>query len=388
VRDDTAMSLNTDELVEGLEGEEREARRKLLEHLHDEGFSAKELSAAVQEDRLALLPVERVLGGTHTAREIEEQTGLSAEMLLELRRRLGLPANDPDERQFGDEDIAMAKSTRVFLEAGLSDEAISEMTRVLGESMARLAATTASAFVASFLKAGDTEYDVAVRFAELAEELTPAVEPILVSAYNAHLREAVRRGMIGRAEMAAGSLAEAQEITVCFADLVGFTRMGGQVEAQELGGVAGKLAQVANEVVDSPVRLIKTIGDAAMFVSPDPGAMVAVALRLVDAAQEADLPSLRAGIAFGPALLRAGDYYGNSVNVASRVTGVGRPDSVLCTEDVHAAAEEDFEWSFAGKHRLKGVSESLPLYRARWPRPDDGQDSAKKARQRRRKSPT
>ncbi len=102
------------------------------------------------------------------------------------------------------------------------------MTRVLGESMARLAATTASAFVDSFLEAGDSEYDLAMRFTELAEKLTPAVHPILVSAYNAHLREAVRRGMIGRDERAAGAVADAQELAVCFADLVGFTRMGGR----------------------------------------------------------------------------------------------------------------------------------------------------------------
>ena len=66
-----------------------------------------------------------------------------------------------------------------------------------------------------------------------------------------------------------------------------------------------------------------------------------VALRLVEAAEEAELPSLRAGIALGPALLRAGDYYGHSVNIASRVTGIARPGSVLCTEEVRDAAGDD-----------------------------------------------
>jgi adenylate cyclase len=101
-----------------------------------------------------------------------------------------------------------------------------------------------------------------------------------------------------------------------------------------------------------------------MFVSPEPAPLVAVALALVEAVQAADLPALRAGIAFGPALLRAGDFYGHSVNLASRVTGVARPESVLCTQEVHDAATEAFEWSFAGKHRLKGIPERVPLYRA------------------------
>ena len=62
-----------------------------------------------------------------------------------------------------------------------------------------------------------------------------------------------------------------------------------------------------------------------MFVSPEPAPLVAVALALVDAVAGRGLPSLRAGIAVGPALLRAGDFYGHSVNLASRVTGVARP---------------------------------------------------------------
>jgi adenylate cyclase len=236
--------------------------------------------------------------------------------------------------------------------------------------MGRLSATTASAFVETFLKPGDSEYDVATRFAELAEEMTPAVHPILVAAYNAHLRESVRRGMIGAAERRAGALAEAQDLCVCFADLVGFTRMGVQVEVQELGGVAGRLAELANDVTSGPVRLIKTIGDAAMFVSPEPAAMVGVALALGEAMAKAEMPSLRAGIAFGPALQRAGDYYGHSVNLASRVTGVARPDSVLCTQEVRDAAGDGYDWSFAGKHRLKGVGDAVPLHRARRPKGD------------------
>lgn len=110
---------------------------------------------------------------------------------------------------------------------------------------------------------------------------------------------------------------------------------------------------------------MKTIGDAAVFVSPDPGAMVAVGLSLVEAVEEAGLPSLRAGVASGPALLRAGDFYGHTVNLASRVTGTARPGSVLCTAEVHDTAPADFDWSFAGRHQLKGVAGPLPLYRAR-----------------------
>jgi len=244
---------------------------------------------------------------------------------------------------------------------------------VLGESMSRLAATTTGAFVDTFLEPGDSEQDVALRFAGLAQELAPKLAPVLEGAFNAHLREAVRRGIIGRAERESGQVGGAQEMTVCFADLVGFTRLGGEVEPGELGRVAVKLGELATKVAKPPVRLVKTIGDAAMFVSPDPGSLVDVALTLLESAEQAELPTLRAGVAVGPALARAGDFYGHAVNVASRVTGAARPGSVLCTKEVRDAARDDFHWSSAGRHKLKGLLSPVLLYRAR--RPEEGADA-------------
>jgi adenylate cyclase len=351
-------------LLDGLEGEEREAREQLLERLAAEGFSLDELTSAVAENRLSLLPVERVLEGRYTAAEIEARTGLPVELLLRMRRMLGLPAAEPDDRVFGEEEIASAQSTKVFLEAGFSEEAITEITRVLGEAMSRVAATTVAAFADSFLQAGDSEQDVAWRFAALAEQLAPAFSPVLLAAYEAHLREAVQRGVISRAEREAGHIVGEQDIAVCFADLVGFTALGGQLEAQELGSVVTKFGELAAEVAESDVRLIKTIGDAAMLASPEPAPLVRAALSLVDAVEEADLPSVRAGVAYGQALPRTGDLFGHAVNLASRVTGVARPGSVLCTAEVHDAAPAQFDWSSAGRYRLKGLG-SLHLYRAR-----------------------
>jgi adenylate cyclase len=383
------MDFVAEGLLDGLEGDERAARERLLETLRDGGVDLAELRSAVAEDRLALLPVERVLGGRYTAREIEQRTGVHAALLLRIRRLQGLPEAGADDRVFGDEDVEAAQSTRLFLETGLSEEAISEMTRVLGEAMARISATTAATFVGAFLKPGDSEEEVAIRFAELAETLTPALGPVFMATFKAHLRESVRRGMLGRAEREAGRVDGQQEVAVCFADVVGFTRLGGEVDVEELGHVAGRLAELAGDVAREPVRLVKTIGDAAMFVSPDPGALVSVALDLVAAVEQAELPTLRAGIALGPALQRAGDYYGHSVNLASRVTGVARPGSVLCTKEVHDAAPE-FDWSFAGRHRLKGVGDAVPLYRARQREepeqsPDRTADSVRKPKADRRR---
>jgi adenylate cyclase len=365
-------------LLDGLEGEERETRLALLEQLSGDGFAIEDLQRAVAEDRLALLPVQRLLGASYTAHEIEQRTGLPARTMLLIRRLSGLSEAGPDDRVFGDEDVALAQSTRAFIDAGLGEDAIVEMTRVLGEGMSRAAATTTALFAEAFLKPGDNEREVAQRFAVLADQLLPAVQPVLVAAFKAHLRESVQRGMLGPTELEAGHIPDAQDLAVCFADLVGFTRLGGEIEVRELGMVAETLARLATELTVAPVRLVKTIGDAALFVSIEPGPLVGVALSLVEAVAEAELPSLRAGVASGPALQRAGDFYGHSVNLASRVTGIARPGSVLCTEPVRDAAPDDFDWSFAGRHRFKGIPEPMPLYRARRPSAEPSEEGVRR----------
>ena len=382
------MDFEAAGLLDGLDPEARAAREQLLERLTAEGFTLEQLKAAVDEDRLALLPVQRVLGGRYTATEVSKRTGVPTELVLRNRRLLGLPEASAEDRVFGDEDIAAITSLRTYLELGLGEDGIAEIARVLGEAMARVAATSTAVFAGAFLREGDSEEDVAWRFAELAEEVTSRIEPILLSAYTAHLRENVQRGVLSRAELEAGRLVGEQETSVCFADMVGFTTLGAEIDAQELGGVVGRFGELAADAANTEVRLVKTIGDAAMLASREPAPLVEAALKLLEAADAADLPSLRAGLACGSALPRAGDLYGHAVNLASRVTAISRPGSVLCTKEVRDAASEDFDWSFAGRHRLKGIGESVPLYRARrlGPQSDEAGASRPTAGRRRRRA--
>src|SRR6201999_259496 len=183
---DETVDFDGEQWLAGLHGSEREQRRKLLPLLADDGFSEQELQVAVAENRLALLPVDRMLGGTHSAREIEQRSGLPADVLVRMRRLVGLAEPGIDERVFSEVDIEAARSTKLFLDAGFSEDAIIEITAVLGEGMGRLAAAIRAAFLQTFLRKGDSEEDVALRSAELAEQLTRATEPILVSGFNAH----------------------------------------------------------------------------------------------------------------------------------------------------------------------------------------------------------
>lgn len=164
------------------------------------------------------------------------------------------------------------------------------------------------------------------------------------------LRLQLRHGLdteaVNVAERAAGSLHGAREVTVCFADLVDFTRLGEAVPPEEPENLANRLTCLARDVAAPPVRFIKTIGDAVMFVSTDAAALLRAALGLVAAAEKDDLPQLRVGLAAGKAVGRAGDWFGSPVNLASRVTAMARPGAVLVAESAHDAIgdTDDFAW--------------------------------------------
>jgi adenylate cyclase len=104
-----------------------------------------------------------------------------------------------------------------------------------------------------------------------------------------------------------------------------------------------------------------------MLASPDPASLLEAGLSLLDAADSEgeDFPQLRVGSALGAALSRAGDWFGRPVNLASRITQIARPGSLLAEREVREAAPETFRWSYAGERRLKGVSGAVPLFRAR-----------------------
>jgi adenylate cyclase len=154
---------------------------------------------------------------------------------------------------------------------------------------------------------------------------------------------------------------------VCFADLVGFTRLGEEVPPDELGRLAVRLEALATEVAAPPVRLIKTIGDAAMLTSLEPEPLLDAALELLDAAdaEGEDFPQLRVGMALGSALSRACDWFGRPVNLASRITSIARPGSLLAERALRDSARSSYRWSYAGERRLRGIREPVPLFRAR-----------------------
>ena len=251
-------------------------------------------------------------------------------MLAGQWQALGLPRNDPDAKVFSERDVEAAKQLKAFLDAGLPIDGIMGVARVMGESMRRTSDAVLDLAGQAFLQAGDSERDLGLRFAEAATELIPLMEDQLDYVFNLHMRERIRSDVVSATERATGKVPGSKEVSVAFADLVDFTKLGESLEPEDIGGLAGELAEMAADVAEGSVRLVKTIGDAAMLVASENDELIEASLELVARADERGdgFPQLRAGVACGLAVSRAGDWYGRPVNVASRVTSVARPGSV------------------------------------------------------------
>jgi adenylate cyclase len=366
------MDWDAEGLLDGLENPRaRAVRAALLAELHESGVPAEELRRAVAEDRLALLPVERLLTSEPqwSAREIAERSGMELDVFVASRRALGFPVPDPDETAFGQADLEAAELAARYSAVFPGQEAI-EVTRVLGQGMARYAEAIRALASHTLLEPGIDERELAHRYEAVGRALLPLAAPLLEHALKLHVREVLREDAITREQLEAGGAQDTQDTTVAFADLVGFTALGETVDTEELTGVAERLAELTGRLVEPPVRLVKQIGDAVMLVSPDAEAMVRTVLALVDegAADEA-FPSLRAGVAYGPAINRWGDWYGSTVNVASRLTARARPASVLATDAVREQTGGAYSWSSAGSKKLRGLTTPVKTFRVRR---DDG----------------
>jgi adenylate cyclase len=367
--EDAHIDFEAEGLLESLDAQHRAERLGLLEQLAADGVPLEELKRRSLDGTLMFLPAERVLVGGHryTASQIAELAGVDLDFLVSIRRAMGLPVPGEEEAVYTEDELESVRTTNAFREAGISEEEMFELTRILGRGLSQAAEAMRALVLRLVLEPGVSEQELAQRYALATSQLAPLLGPLLTNLLTLHLRQMAESEAISAAERSGGQLPGSREIAVGFADLVGFTRLGEEVAPDELGRLAGRLEVLASEVIESPVRVVKTIGDAVMLASPDPAVLIEGSLALVDAAdaEGEEFPQLRAGVAMGPALSRAGDWFGRPVNLASRITGVARPGSVLVDREAREASRESYRWSFAGERRLRGIREPVTLYRAR-----------------------
>ena len=301
-----AIDFEAEGLLDGLDGEAARGAPQAPRRAGRDGVSLDELRVAVEEDRLALLPVERVLSGGEerlTAHEVAERAGVDEDFLERQWRALGLALADDDAAVYTERDVEAAERVRELRDAGVPDDGILEVGRLLGMTMSQLAAANRRLIADAFMRAGDTEYDVAHALRRGRPGI-PAADRRLapVRARPAPARaDPPRRLRRRRAVQRAGrrSRRASRSASPTWSASPSSAR---RLDPEALGTVTGRLGELAAAAVEPPVRLVKLIGDAAMLVGPEPAPVLEAALELVEAARRTratSFPLLRAGVACG-----------------------------------------------------------------------------------------
>lgn len=279
------------------------------------------------EDEVPLDDIERFLLGArrrYTRHEVAEKSGVPLDLAEELWAQLGFPHAADDDVAFTRNDVRALKQTAELVSLGiLEPDSQSALVRTWGRSFARLAEWQVSLLAGIALSEDEPERGVD----ELMTAVVPQVAQLQEYVWRRHLASAAQR-LLPTVDAASEEL----RMAVVFVDIVGYTSRSKNLSETELVDlVEGFEDDCTRAVVEAGGRVIKTIGDEVLFVADDVHAATGVALTLTERGEDDDddFPRVRAGLAFGQVTARLGDVFGATVNIASRLTDVARPGTVL-----------------------------------------------------------
>lgn len=213
--------------------------------------------------------------------------------------------------------------------------------------------------------------DLVEMLGHTAEEILPLVSGSLADDYRHILLRILDTEV---AEAATTHADERLTLAVGFVDVVGYTALSARVDPTGLDEVLASFEGLVTETVEDQdgVMLAKFIGDAAMLVAEEPELLAHVLLRIVTAEEElADTPR-SAGMSHGPVLVREGDYFGDPVNLAARLTDLARSGSLLADESLEEVLADGFELTRIPEKELHGIGERRPLRVRERSEDDDG----------------
>lgn len=308
-----------------------------------------------------------------TFQDLSERTGVPVELLMVIREAIGGALPAPGDRM-RDDELAIVPLVETQRQSGVKDTTIEGALRATGESLRRAAEVENAWFVSEVIVprfAGRTSEERTAVTIEFAERLTPLSEQAMLAMYHAHRAHALTGTTIAGFER---SLAEAglvsrlaQPPAMCFLDITGYTRLtqeSGDTAAADLAEHLGRLVQRTS--LQHGGRPVKWLGDGVMIYFREPGPGVFAALQLVEGVVAAGLPPAHVGLHAGPVVFQAGDYYGQTVNIAARIADYARPGEVLVSEAVRDASDDtNIAFADMGPVELKGVAGVMRLYAAR-----------------------
>jgi class 3 adenylate cyclase len=364
VTDDRSLAEHDDLVAAGLydpAAPEADARLELLTYLTDEvGASIPELVQAQEEGVLVSFPAIRSLrsdGERWTLEEAAARAGIDSDLALSVWRAAGFADPRRFERRFGPADVVVFDLVR-DASAFVGRDHILQLVRTIGEAITRVSeaevALLRSKIEAPLAGTGNL-VDVARAYAAVADNLFPQVTGV-IDVFHRHQLEAIGRRY---SEVSAPtSSANVVELTVGFADIAGYTGLSHQLDPSELAAMLARFeATTGNVIAAAGANVAKRIGDAVMFVTNAPGVACALALELIEACAREGLPKLRVGLAVGDVIVRQGDFYGRTVNLAARLVAEAEPGTALADAGLHdrlARVRAGYGFVPAGKYQLPG----------------------------------
>jgi adenylate cyclase len=338
--------------------------RRLARYLKKQGASKEEIDAAVADDQLTLLVLDRLLvpGLPHLdATEVSVRSGMPEETASMLWRALGFPDVPDGEAAFTDESVEVLRlinerSDTSMFTSGDDVDALVAQVRAIGAGLSRVAESLSDQIVEGVLAAratGAADDEVALGTVDTLDW------KVLARLNDFALRVQVRAAVLRKLLTPQPESGALPELTVGFVDLVGYTALSQELDGAELNALVARFEGVTYDTVAQlGGRLVKTIGDEVMFVAEDPEVALQIALELTDRTRQDEvLPRARAGMACGPALAREGDYYGAVVNLAHRLVEIARPQSIIVSAELATALDghDGFTFQRLRSRRIRGI---------------------------------
>jgi adenylate cyclase len=352
-------------------------RASILQTMRGAGLPMDGLAAAFRAGDLTLDFIDTAAYGrfstysSETFAEASTRTGVGLELLLSVRETMGsAPPKSTDRLR--DDELPIVEWIALQHANGFRSAATASLLRAMGDSLRRVAESEAewwrSEVLAPQVEAGGSLKDAGTP--SFADAMALAGERALLSLYHALQMRTWTANMVAGAELAlqrAGLVEErVRQPAIVFLDITGYTQLTderGDAAAAALADRLGRLVQRTSIAYGG--RPVKFLGDGVMFVFPEPGPAVLAALDMIEGAPAAGLPPAHIGIAAGPVIFQEGDYYGQTVNLAARISDYARPGEVLVSEAVVDAAGLPGEmFSSVGSVALKGVSRPVRLLAA------------------------
>lgn len=308
--------------------------------------------------------VRLILGGdlAYSSEQVAELGGLSVEEAQKLWRTLGFP-DAGDGVAYGDFDVEAMRVVAEMLRNGdLDERTVMRMTRALGNTMSRLADWQVSTLVGqveSDVEDGKSDSRIGAAI-KLGHASGPNFEQFMIYAWRRHLAAAAARV---EALGAADEELLSTSMSVGFADLSRFTSLSNGLDEDALGELVENFENRCTDIVTAHGgRVIKTMGDAILFVVDEPNEATLTALDLVkQIGSRDDLPDIRVGLATGSVISRLGDVFGPPVNLAARLSHVARSNRVLVDATTAAVLDDEFDKRVLPPRLLRGFGEVSPV---------------------------